>query len=199
MDWYPSGSATVSFPGNDGETHYIHKINTWFIEKRCPLLAMAFEDVRSGSQLHLEALTGTTAYPFLRFLYTGSYALTTASGDCFEDVPTSLLLHVQLYRLGVIFDLAELRTQAYVNVLRQCEFGCSSPDKPIDLCAAIRFVYEHLGSHEKLADAIVNYCVACFLRHRLADNADFRNLAYNLRPFHQALCWNSMQREFENE
>ncbi|TKA75467.1 hypothetical protein B0A55_04583 [Friedmanniomyces simplex] len=199
LEWYPKGNATLTFPGHDGELQSIGGIAPWVIESRCPLLAMAFEDSRSGPQLHLEALSQPAAWPLLRYLYTGSYALTTAAGHYFEDVPTSVLLHCRLYRLADIYALPELRSEAYLNVLRQCEFGCSSPNKPIDLCDAIRFVYGHLQEHEQLIDAIVNYCVSCFQRHRLGEDEQFKELAYTIRPFHQALCRNSMGREFENE
>ena len=162
LGWFPKGNATLSYPGDDGELISIENINVFMIEARSPLLAAAFEESRSGQQLHLETLTSVTATPFLRYLYTGTYALASATGDYYEDVPTSVLLHSQLFRLGDIYDLSELKTQAYVNVLRQCEFGCSSPDKPIDLCAAIRYIYQHLCEHENLTDAIVNYCISCF-------------------------------------
>jgi len=195
LHWYPSGDATLSYPDTDGQLASINNINIWLIEARSPLLHMAFDHSRNGRpHLHLESLTRMTALPFLRFLYTGSYALTSASGDLYEDVPTSVLLHCQLYRLGDIYDLAELKQQAYLNVLRQCEFGCSSPEKPIDLCAAIRFLYQYLPDHTNVIEAILNYCVTCFLSHRLAHDQDFQQLAYELRPFHQKLCWMATER-----
>ncbi|KAK3111640.1 hypothetical protein LTR53_012901 [Teratosphaeriaceae sp. CCFEE 6253] len=199
LEWYPKGQATIHFPDEDGDLRSVSGINAWIIEERCPLLAAAFEDSRSGPQLHLEALDETTVWPFLRYLYTGSYALVTASGNQSEDVPTSVLLHCRLYRLADIYDLPELKSQAYVNVLRQCEFGCSSPNVPIDLCAAIRFIYAHLPRQEQLIDAIVNYCVNCYQQHQLGSNADFKELACSLRPFYQALSRNSMGRVTEHE
>ncbi|KAK3632547.1 hypothetical protein LTR56_016290 [Elasticomyces elasticus] len=199
MEWYPKGDAIITFPDENGELQSIGDICLFMIEDRCPLLGMAFEHSRSGPQLHLEVLTQAAAFPFLRFLYTGSYALTTASGDQSDDVPTSVLLHCQLYRLGDIYDLPELRSEAYVNVLRQCEFGCSSPHKPIDLCNGIQYIYSYLSNHEQLIDAIVNYCVSRFERHRLAEDTDFKKLAYTIRPFHRALCRNSMSRKSEDD
>lgn len=110
-----------------------------------------------------------------------------------------MLFHCQLYHLGDMYDLEELKTQAYVNVLRQCEFGCSSPEKPIDLCAAIQYLYQHLPNDKRVANTILDYCVSCFLRHRLGEDQEFRSLAYELRPFHQALCANTRERGFEDE
>jgi hypothetical protein len=202
LDSYPKGNATLMYQNADNELESIRNVNVQLIEERSPILGMAFETGRSGPQLFLEILTSATALPFLRYLYSGTYALrpmTGEPGDLYEDVPTSVLFHCQLYRLAEIYDLPDLKSQAYVNVLRQFEFGCSSPEKPIDLCAAIRFVYEYLQEHENMIDAIVNYCVSCFLQHGLAEDLNFKQLAYDLRPFHQSLCKNSMARKFENE
>ncbi|CAK3825414.1 Hypothetical predicted protein [Lecanosticta acicola] len=197
-EWYPRGDATVTYPSSDGEMESISGLSPWIIEERCPLLAQAFEPSRNGPRLHLEALDSVTAMPFLRYLHTGSYALDCAGGDLYEDVPTSLLLHCQLYRLGDIYDIPDLKQQANVNVTRQCEFGCCSADKPIDLCYAIRFLYKHLPEHSGLIETVICYCVSCFLRHDLANDFEFRRLAYSLRPFHQDLAKESMKREFED-
>ncbi|KAF2167665.1 hypothetical protein M409DRAFT_21821 [Zasmidium cellare ATCC 36951] len=199
IEYYPQGDATITFPNEAGEMDSISGLHPWIMEERCPLLAQSFEDTRSGPRLHLEVLSPRTARPFLRYLYTGSYALPGRSGDVYEDVPTSVLLHCELYRLGDIYDLVDLRQQANVNVTRQCEFGCSSPDKPIDLCAAIEYVYQHLRDHTALLETIICYCVTCFLRHNLDDDVVFQALAYRLREFNQDLCRESMKRDFEDE
>ena len=199
MDWFPEGNATIIYQNDDGDIESVNNLDYSIIKERCPLLAAAFEESRSGPQLYLEALTPATALPFIRFLYMSTYAVDQSPGTLYEDVPTSVLRHCQLYRLGDIYDLPDLKTQAYVNVVRQCEFGCSSADQPVDLCPAIRFVYKYLSQHQSLIETIVGYCVSCFLQHRLADDEDFKQLAFKLRPFHQDLCKNSMGREFENE
>nr|POF04220.1 hypothetical protein CFP56_21975 [Quercus suber] len=199
MEWYPKGEATISFHVNESRVDTISGINVWVLEERCPLLAAAFEDSSTGPQLFLESLSSSTALPLVRYLYTGSYAPQGLAGGGFEDVPTSVLLHCQLFHLGDLYDIDDLKTQAYVNVFRQCEFGCSSPDQPIDLCAAIRYMYTHLRKHENLVDAIIQYCVSCLLRHRLAEDPAFRELAYELRPFHQDLCSSIRNAGFEDE
>ena len=193
---------TINYQDDDGALRSLHGIDMSKLTKTSSLLAMAFEESRSGPQLFLETLSSSTAEPFLRFLNTGYYAGLSEEwnrGGRYEDVPMSVLFHCEMFRLGDIYDIEALRDQAYVNVLRQCEFGCSSPDKPIDLCAGIRFLYAHLRTHARLIDAIINYCVACFLQHRLGEDAEFKQLAYDLRPFHQDLCRNCMDRDFENE
>jgi hypothetical protein len=209
LSHFPFGDAVLTYPDSGNRLASIHGINATFFQRACPVLGAAFEgSSRSGPKLHLELLTPATALPFLRFIYTGAYTLepphttrfTFASGPHdFDDVPTSVLLHCQLYRLGDVYDLPGLKTQAYVNVLKQCEYGCSSADKPIGLCQAISFVYEHLQDHEQLIDAIVNYCVTCFNAHNLGKDPDFQRLAYELHPFNQSLVRCSMSRNFEDE
>lgn len=191
----PAGDATIHYYTDDGEPRSIKNVNIDIIAERSPLIAAAFEQCRSGARLTLDVLTDLSANQFLRFLYTGSYS----DYEFREDVPTSLLLHCQLYRLGAIFDLTELKSQAYVNILRQCEFGCCSADKPIELCAAIRFSYEHLQEHEQVTSAIVNYCVSCFLSHKLAQDDEFGQIAFFLRPFHQDLVKVCRDAGFEHE
>ena len=93
-DDYPPGNATLTYPGANGETASITKLNVSLVEKRSPLLAAAFEPYRNGQRLNLDTLTGTTAMPLLRYLYSGSYA----EADFWEDVPTSVLLHCQMVR-----------------------------------------------------------------------------------------------------
>jgi hypothetical protein len=144
----------------------------------------------------LEKLTSNTAIPFLRYLYTGSYSFAPEQNNEYDNVPTSILLHCRIYYLGHLYDMPQLVSQAYVNVLRQCEFGCSSPEKPVELCAAVRFMYESLREHENVIDAVVNYCVANFLRHRLAEDEEFKALP---TEFQQAMAKNCMNRDIETE
>ena len=88
----PPGTDTLTYPGYHQQISSVSGLHASIIEDRSPLLAAAFEDSRSGRRLHLETLSSNTVMPFLRFLYTGSYA---AVGD-WQDVPTSVLLHCQM-------------------------------------------------------------------------------------------------------
>lgn len=176
---FPPGRATLTYPDHHGGLASIDKINLDIIEQQSPLIAASFEESRSGApQLHLDLLSPLTAMPFLRFLHTGSYA----DFDFYEDISTSLLLHCQLHHFGTVYDIPDLRAQALVNVVRQCEFACCSPDKPVDLCAAIHFVYHRHRDRDRVVDAVVNYCIARFDDHRLADDADFRRLTCEALP-----------------
>ncbi|KXT12649.1 hypothetical protein AC579_4494 [Pseudocercospora musae] len=199
LDCFPKGNATITYLNDLGDMESISHLSPWIIEARSLLLAQAFEQSNTGPQLHLEPLTPLSARPFLQYLYTGAYTLPTVDGESFQVVPTSLLVHCQLYRLADIYHLSELKTQANVNIIRQCEFGCSSPDKPIDLCAAIEYMYKCMRDSANVIDTVTNYCVTCFLSHGLADDFEFRRLACDLRPFHQELCKVSMNRQFEGE
>jgi hypothetical protein len=191
----PPGTDTLTYPGYHQQIASVSGLHAAIIGDRSPLLAAAFEDSRSGRRLHLETLSSNTVMPFLRFLYTGSYALFGG----WEDVPTSVLLHCKMYWLGDLYDLPELKSQAYVNVLRQFEFGCSSPDKPIDLCSAIDFAYKTLAGHDTISDAIVQYCVTQCLSHKLHEDPEFKSLAFNVRAFHQDLTRVCRDRGYEDE
>ncbi|GAB7323923.1 hypothetical protein MBLNU13_g07346t1 [Cladosporium sp. NU13] len=191
----PPGTDTLTYPGYHQQIASVSGLHASIIEDRSPLLAAAFEDSRSGRRLHLETLTSNTVMPFLRFLYTGSYALFGG----WEDVPTSVLLHFKMYWLADLYDLPELKSQAYVNVLRQFEFGCSSPEKPIDLCSAIDFAYKTLAGHDTISDAIVQYCVTQCLSHKLHEDPEFKALAFNVRAFHQDLTRVCRDRGYEDE
>jgi len=90
LEWYPYGNATLTFTNDQNKLQSIPNVNLELIGQQSVLLALAFEDLRAGPQLHLETLTSATAFPFLRFLYTGTYALTEPTGDWYEDVPTSV-------------------------------------------------------------------------------------------------------------
>ncbi|PIA98421.1 hypothetical protein CB0940_06640 [Cercospora beticola] len=194
LDCFPKGEVTISYPNADGAIQRIHGINRGILEDRSALLSSALD----GNGLHLEAVSHLTIKPFLQFMYTGCYTLPTPAGRPFEDVPTSLLVHCHMHRLGDIYMMPDLKTQAYANIVRQCEYGCSSPDAPIHLCQAIEYVYTNMREHADVIETIIAYCVTCFSRHRLGTSFDFRRIAYDLRPFHQDLCKVSMERRFED-
>ncbi|SMR48806.1 unnamed protein product [Zymoseptoria tritici ST99CH_1E4] len=188
---------TITYPSTCGHgVESVPGIALRRIEDSCPLLAAAFETTRAGPRLHLETLNSMTARPFVRFLQSGSYSM-TEDGDIYAVVPSSILLHLQLYHLAIIYELPPLKDQANVNVIRQCEFGCSSPDRPIDLIEGIRYAYKHLHGETGLLNTIISYCVSHL--SMLESTADFRQLASDLRPFSQDLCKENMRRGFEDE
>lgn len=196
LNYFTPGNATLSYSGQDKGASFLQGLDLELIERRCPILGLSFEETRGGGmRFYADILEDATFIPFLRFLYLGTYAW----DKMFDDVPTSLLLHCKMFRIGEVYDLGELRSLSHVNVMRQCHYGCSTPEKPIDLCRAIRFVYEHLREHKGLVDEILSYCVTCFLSHKLGEDDDFKKLACETRYFHQDLCQMVKERNFEDE
>lgn len=195
LDHVPKGTATLTYNDANGNLLSIHDLNLDTIEERSPIIAAAFEHSHRHSQLHLDLLSPLAALPFIRFLYTGDYG----DGQAYNDVPTSLLLHCQLFFFASVFDIPDLKSQALINVLRQCEFACSSPDKPIDLCAAIRFCYDHVDDNRRVIDEILEYCIERFANHKLGQDQGFRSLAFEHRPFYSDLAKTCRRRGFEDE
>ena len=83
----------ASIPGN----------NIWLVEARTLCFPWHSTSHAMGVLACIWRLTPMGALSFVRYLYTGSYALASAAGDLYEDMRTSVLLHCQLYRLGDIF------------------------------------------------------------------------------------------------
>jgi hypothetical protein len=51
LDWFPKGTATITFPGEDGDIVTVPDINEWMFQERCPLLLASFEPSRGGKKL----------------------------------------------------------------------------------------------------------------------------------------------------
>lgn len=192
----PNGNAVLTYADSLGSLCRIENLHLDIIEQRSPLIAAAFEASNRQHCLHLDALTPISARPFVRYIYLGSYAEVEAQ---YEDVPSSLLLHCQLHFLGALFDMHELQDQALVNVIRQCEFACFSPDQPIDLCVAIRFCHEHIDYCRRPLENIVAYCIERFSAHRLGEDSVFLELAYSHKRFHNDLARALVDRNYKDE
>jgi hypothetical protein len=202
LDWYGDGDVVLTYFNSNEGLERVLGARRFMIQARSPALGQAIERSRSGFHLHLDALTSLTAEPFLQYLLTEQYSLAASVEELSEDVPTSLLIHCQLYRLGDIYDMSSLRSLAYLNIIRQCEFGCSSPHKPVDLCAAIEYVYAEMPQSSNIIDTIVSYCVSCYFRHNLRGDTEFRRISHNFHPFQRDLCKNGMGRgpdEFDSK
>lgn len=189
---FPPGNATLMIITPDGTSSTIYNLDTDIIGQRCPLLELSFEtDINNVPKANIEANSQEIVVRFLRFLYQGSYL------D--YDELCSMLLHAELCRLADRYEVPELQVSAHGNIIRETELSCSQPTPPIDLCPSIRFIYEHLSNHKQLIDTILNYCVFCFLYHGLGANKEFRQVAFELQPFHQDLCRTNFKRGFEDE
>jgi hypothetical protein len=191
------GEAAITVFHPDG-TNFgtIQFLDVEIINQRCPLLAMCFEDGSRGPHHCLEASSRALVVSFLRYIYTGDYMPDHIAA---VDEPCSLLIHAELCRLGDVFEAPELMVQAHCNMIQATELACSQPHPPLDLHDAIRFIYGYLSEQRELIDTILHYCISCFIQHGLANNEEFRRLAYELRPFHNDLCRTNFRRGFEDE
>lgn len=186
----------IILPG--GAISHIYNLNLTVIADRCPILRLSFEDsvTGHGPKASLEAPSRDVVIYFLRFLYLGDYA---TYDHLDRKKPCSLLIHAQLCKMADIYSLPELRATAHVNFMQETEFSCSEPTPPIDLCPAIRYVYQYLTNYQPLVDTLLNYCVCCFTYHSLGTNREFRDIAYNLSEFHRDLCLTSYNRDFQDD
>lgn len=190
------GNASLVITGADGTVTVIDNLDLDIIAQSCPLLAFSFESRSFGKPKYsIDAPSRTLVICFLRFLYVGDYRVFNG----WYEEPCSLLLHVQLCRMGHLYQVPELRMIAHANTIRDTELSCSRPSPPDDLCEAIRCVYENPSDHQPIIDTLLHYCVSCFLYHNLASNEMFRKLAYELRSFHQDLCRTNLKRDFVDD
>ncbi|GAB7349908.1 hypothetical protein MBLNU459_g0597t1 [Dothideomycetes sp. NU459] len=191
-----TGNATLNVSYDDGSVASIHQLSVEVIEVACPLLALAFEDTRSGPRHYIENVSRDAIAALLRFIHVFPRKyIPDELGSC----SISMLLHVQVYRLAQTYDIPALKMQASANITQECELSCSTTFQPPDLCGAIRFIYENLSKEEELIETITNYCVTCFLSNKLGADTEFRSLAYELRQFQQDLCMVNIRRGFVDE
>lgn len=193
---FPPAGASITVTAPDGSVSTIHGVDPIIIGQRCPLLQLSFETSAYGSvKASIEASSVTVVTSFLRFLYLGEYMV----WHDYHETACSLLLHAELCRMADVFEVPELQVAAHANIIRETELSCSRPQPPIDLCAAIRFIYTHLSSQRPLIDTLLNYCLACFVYHGLGSDDTFRQLAFELTPFHRDLCRTNYHRMFKDE
>lgn len=192
----PTGRATLHVCYSDGTSAQITGLDLDLIHATSPLLALAFEEGRSGPRHYIEDVSQAALACFLRYIYTrpSDYVPESCKAD-----RLSLQLHTHVYHLAKIYDVPGLQALAKTNVMRECEFSCSMRSSPVDLCEAIVYVYSKLPSHVDMVDTLINYCATMFLYHRLGDDAGFRRLAYEHRTFQQDLCAINITRGFVDD
>ena len=190
----PIGDAELTVLLSNGTSETIDNISIQQLDERCPLLALAFEPSRNRFSHSIEDTTPSAVASVLRYAYLGHYIPPNLEGFA-----KSFLLHLHIYHLATMYDIAELADQAATEIMLECEISCSSPLPPIDLVPAIEFLYSKLFEHARLRETIVNYCISCFLYHGLHQEPEFRRVAYSLRPFQKDLCRTNMERGFADE
>ncbi|KAH7077706.1 hypothetical protein BKA63DRAFT_270641 [Paraphoma chrysanthemicola] len=190
----------LSCAGTGQVCHISDSVCPYRLLDSCPLLYHAFEGgYQDRLQAHIEAPSRSAVIALLRYCYTGSYLPPGA-----EYAPILLLPHAETYKLAEDFDVPELQLLAHGNFSCQVDFACSLPTPPEDLVDTIRFVYDHLaGTQARLQQGLVhtllNYCVAVFQYHHLAQNVEFREVVQQIPEFQQDLCRTNMERNFEDE
>lgn len=193
LGWFPPGNAALSISASNGALTTIHGLNLEIIERKCPVLALSFEENASGiARASFDAESVDVVVHFLRFLYTGNY-------NGFGVEHPTLYMHAQLYQVGDVFGLPELQDLAYANAIVVTELACSFPTPLPELCEAIRFIYAHLAAQTSFIDTLLHYCASCFSQHNLGSNQDFRQVACELQSFHRDLCRTSIYRDFSDE
>jgi len=192
----PEGNATLSVRYVNGTLACLTNLSLEPIQEASPLLAYAFEETRSGPKYCLENVTQPALASFLRYIYSNPQDYVPE--QC-KDHAISMLTTVHVYHLAQLYDVEGLQHMSKGNLMRECEFSCSTPVPPLDLCDAIRFVYESLSTHADIIDTLANYCVSMFLYHGLGENSGFRELAYEHRRFQQDLCMVNIRRGFVDD
>jgi hypothetical protein len=178
----------------DGTVSRIANVSPLRILDKCPLLYHALEFGEEGFRhASIEATSRYAIVSLLRYIYTGDYLT--------ENEPSFLLNHAETFKIAENYDVPELQVSAYVNFSRQTEFSCSLKEPPVLLCQTVRFVYDHLSSHQSrqeqsLLETLLNYCLAVFSYQGLGERDDFRKVVFDLPEFHRDLCRTSMQRNF---
>jgi hypothetical protein len=192
---FEPGSATLIVLLPDCTVSRIPNLNPAIINIKCPLLGYAFDDGPNGDlQATIEATSPAVVAAFLRYIYTDDYPPPQE-----DDGPFSLLIHAEIYKLALNYDVPMLQVLAQSCFFRETELSCSVPYPPIDLCAAIRFIYEDRDCFQSFIDTLVNYCVTCFKYHGLGSNSEFRRVAFETPEFHKGLFQTNLGRDFVDD
>ncbi|CAI6340098.1 unnamed protein product [Periconia digitata] len=196
-DAFDSDTGTVIVLLPDNSVSHIYNVNPSIIKEQCPLLYHAFElGAYNFSQANIEATSRAAVVSLLRFLYTGSY-ITTAGSD-------TLLHHAVTFKIAQDFDVPALQVAAYANFNNKTELSSCYATPPADLSETIRFLYEHLASHQArlehtLVDTLLHYCLSIFAYQQLGHSESFRQAVYDIPAFYKDLCRLSMERNFQDD
>lgn len=189
-----TGTLTILDPQTQ-RTTVISAVNLEIIEPVAPVLAYAFEETRQGPKHCIEDTSPTAVLCMLRHIYTQSHYVPE---DCSNE-QLSLLLHLEIYHLAVVYDIATLKDMARVRVFVELELSTSYPGAPKDLCRALAYAYKHLPGESKLTATLAHYCIACFLQHKLDQDELFTTFHYGCRAFQRDLCLILRENAFRDE
>ncbi|KAK6439007.1 hypothetical protein LTR95_004793 [Oleoguttula sp. CCFEE 5521] len=132
--------------------------------------------------LELAYVNRLTAFPFIRFLRSDFYRVTET---------TSLLLHVQMYRLGEIYGISGLSAFALEQLVAFIRYTGATGTPVFALPDAVRFIYSNLStdpSFKDMVDTLVQCVKQGFEPDRFRDDWVMVQLMEDLPHFHHALC-----------
>ncbi|KAI5204862.1 hypothetical protein E4T39_03343 [Aureobasidium subglaciale] len=190
------GKATLTIKDpHTQKTTVLKNINLSTLELVAPILAFSFEESRNGPKYTIEDISLTAVLCMLRHIYTFEHYVPT---DCLHD-QMSVLLHVEVFHLATIFDIASLKTMVKARIFLELELSTSYPGPPKDLCKALAYAYKNLPNENDISQTLAHYCITCFLQHRLNEDELFTTFHYNCRPFQRDLVTILRENRFEDE
>ena len=193
--YYPGGDATLIVPEPSGRITSINELNLEYIESASPILAFSFEDTTKGPKHSMENVSLTAVACLLRYIYCSQHYVP----DSCEDQTHSLLVHVEVYRLAVAYDMAALKDMAKGRIFFELELSVSNPEPPEDLCEALAYAYKHLPNEKHLTETLAQYCVTCYMTQKLNEDKLFKTFHYECRQFQRDLSTVLRNNRFEDE
>lgn len=195
-DWSSGakGTLTVLDPTTKTTTN-LHSLNLHRIAETAPLLAYSFEETRHGPKYSIEDTSLVAVIAMLRYIYTLQHYVPDA---CFDE-QMSMFLHVEIFRLAVVYDIPKLKDMVKARMFLELELSTSYPGPPKDLCKALAYAYEHLPNEKDLTKTLTHYCITCFLQHRLNEDELFKTFHYECRQFQRDLCLVLRENRFEDD
>ncbi|KAI5236586.1 hypothetical protein E4T43_08534 [Aureobasidium subglaciale] len=191
-----NGKATLTIKDpHTQNTTVLKNINLTTVELIAPILAFSFEESRNGPKYTIEDISLTAVLSMLRHIYTFEHYVPT---DCLHD-QMSVLLHVEIFHLATIYDIASLKTMVKARIFLELELSTSYPGPPQDLCKALAYTYKNLPNENDISKTLAHYCITCFLQHRLNEDELFTTFHYNCRPFQRDLVTILRENRFEDE
>ncbi|KAK7565427.1 hypothetical protein IWX49DRAFT_586797 [Phyllosticta citricarpa] len=192
LDRRPGGQGRLILNAPTGSRHVLQNLSISVIEKDCPVLALAFESSENGTPTaDLDVPSIAAGISLVRFIYTRNYAWPLLQ----DDVPLLPTAHVVIVANSLDYD--ELYQEAYANLVAKIDNAADFPSPPSDLCATIRFLWEHTGV-SFIKEYILSYCIAAFEQHTLGSNPEFIELCQEHFDFHMDLSRVNRERGFEH-
>nr|OQO32454.1 hypothetical protein B0A51_00242 [Rachicladosporium sp. CCFEE 5018] len=146
------------------------------------LLRPASESNYNELNLRLTQVTRLTAIPLVQFLRGGVYGVRET---------TPLVLHVQMYKLGEVYNIVGLRAYALEQLVLYIQYTGATGVPVFGLPDAVRFVYCNLATDCSFVE-IINALVQCVKQgfHAETSREDWvmEQLMEDFPHFHHALC-----------